>query len=140
MSSASTASIGLGEEYEEVQRGRRKKGKKDGGGSTEAKAVGSSRWTPYALLTPGFLWLAIFFVVPTITLFFTSLYVGGGTPTLFPDLLRPVLEALAATGERRSFLEDGDEVTFHGRCERDGFVPIGFGVCTGTLLPAHKPS
>ncbi|WP_323745931.1 fumarylacetoacetase [Diaphorobacter caeni] len=43
---------------------------------------------------------------------------------------------LAATGERRSFLEDGDEVTFHGRCERDGFVPIGFGVCTGTLLPA----
>ena len=77
MSSASTASIGLGEEYEEVQRGRRKKGKKDGGGSTEAKAVGSSRWTPYALLTPGFLWLAIFFVVPTITLFFTSLYVGS---------------------------------------------------------------
>ena len=47
------------------------------GGSTEAKAVGSSRWTPYALLTPGFLWLAIFFVVPTITLFFTSLYVGS---------------------------------------------------------------
>jgi len=77
VSSASTASIGLGEEYEEVQRGRRKKGKKDGGGSTEAKAVGSSRWTPYALLTPGFLWLAIFFVVPTITLFFTSLYVGS---------------------------------------------------------------
>jgi len=48
-----------------------------GGGSTEAKAVGTSRWTPYALLTPGFLWLAIFFVVPTIVLFFTSLYVGS---------------------------------------------------------------
>ena len=47
------------------------------GGSTEAKAVGTSRWTPYALLTPGFLWLAIFFVVPTIVLFFTSLYVGS---------------------------------------------------------------
>jgi spermidine/putrescine transport system permease protein len=47
------------------------------GGSTEAKAVGTSRWTPYALLTPGFLWLAIFFVIPTIVLFFTSLYVGS---------------------------------------------------------------
>jgi spermidine/putrescine transport system permease protein len=48
-----------------------------GGGSTEAKGVGTSRWTPYALLTPGFLWLAIFFVVPTLVLFFTSLYVGS---------------------------------------------------------------
>jgi spermidine/putrescine transport system permease protein len=76
VSSSATASIGLGEEYEEVQRGRRRKNKK-GGGSTEAKGVGTSRWTPYALLTPGFLWLAIFFVVPTITLFFMSLYVGS---------------------------------------------------------------
>ena len=31
---------------------------------------------------------------------FTSLYVGGGTPTLFPDLLRDVVEALPVTGER----------------------------------------
>lgn len=31
---------------------------------------------------------------------FTSLYVGGGTPTLFPDLLRPVLDALPVSGER----------------------------------------
>lgn len=31
---------------------------------------------------------------------FTSLYVGGGTPTLFPDLLRPVLQALPVAGER----------------------------------------
>ena len=31
---------------------------------------------------------------------FTSLYVGGGTPTLFPDLLRPVLETLPVAGER----------------------------------------
>lgn len=43
---------------------------------------------------------------------------------------------LTATGEQRTFLEDGDEVIFRGRCERNGFVPIGFGVCTGTLLPA----
>lgn len=31
---------------------------------------------------------------------FTSLYVGGGTPTLYPDLLRPVVEALPVSGER----------------------------------------
>ena len=63
-------------ELEQVDVRRPKKGK-DGGGSTEAKAVGSSRWTPYALLTPGFLWLTIFFVVPTLFLVMTSLYVGS---------------------------------------------------------------
>ena len=31
---------------------------------------------------------------------FTSLYVGGGTPTLFPGLLRRVVEVLPVTGER----------------------------------------
>ena len=37
-------------------------------------------------------------------------------------------------GERRGFLEDGDEVTFHGSCEREGYVPIGFGQCAGRVL------
>lgn len=41
-----------------------------------------------------------------------------------------------ATGEQRSFLEDGDEVIFSGRCERAGFVPIGFGACRAAVLPA----
>jgi fumarylacetoacetase len=36
-------------------------------------------------------------------------------------------------GEQRTFLLDGDTVTFHGRCEREGFVPIGFGDCQGTV-------
>ena len=40
------------------------------------------------------------------------------------------------TGERRMFLEDGDEVIFRGRCERDGFARIGFGECRGTVLSA----
>ena len=40
-------------------------------------------------------------------------------------------------GERRAWLEDGDEVIFRARAERDGFVPIGFGACSGTVLPAH---
>ena len=39
-----------------------------------------------------------------------------------------------ATGERRSFLEDGDEVMFRGYCERVGRPRIGFGACTGTVV------
>ena len=48
-----------------------------GNGATEAKGVGTSKWTPYLLLTPGLLWLAIFFVVPTVVLLVTSLYTGS---------------------------------------------------------------
>jgi fumarylacetoacetase len=36
--------------------------------------------------------------------------------------------------EQRGFLEDGDEVVFHGFCERDGFVGIGLGECRGTVV------
>ena len=36
-------------------------------------------------------------------------------------------------GEVRGYLEDGDEVTFTGRCMRDGYVSIGFGECRGTI-------
>jgi fumarylacetoacetase len=39
------------------------------------------------------------------------------------------------TGERRAFLEDGDEVTLRGWCERDGAARIGFGECRGVVLP-----
>ncbi len=39
-------------------------------------------------------------------------------------------------GETRAFLEDGDELTLTGHCERDGAVRIGFGGCRGTVLPA----
>jgi fumarylacetoacetase len=37
-------------------------------------------------------------------------------------------------GETRKFLEDGDEVIFHGYCEREG-LRIGFGECRGVVLP-----
>jgi fumarylacetoacetase len=37
------------------------------------------------------------------------------------------------TGERRDFLEDGDEVVLRGYCERPGFVSIGLGECSGTI-------
>jgi fumarylacetoacetase len=41
------------------------------------------------------------------------------------------------TGETRSFLEDGDTLTLAGAAHGDGYT-IGFGTCTGTVLPALK--
>jgi fumarylacetoacetase len=49
---------------------------------------------------------------------------GGKRPIELPD------------GETRSFLEDGDELTLWARCAAEGAVPIGFGGCTGRVLPA----
>jgi fumarylacetoacetase len=40
------------------------------------------------------------------------------------------------TGETRKFLEDGDEVTLRGHCEREGCVRIGFGECSGVIQSA----
>ncbi len=40
-------------------------------------------------------------------------------------------------GERRAFLEDGDEVTLRGRCARPGFATIGFGTAAGRVTPAQ---
>jgi fumarylacetoacetase len=39
------------------------------------------------------------------------------------------------TGEKRSFLEDGDEVILRGYAERDGFRRIGLGECSGVVVP-----
>lgn len=41
-----------------------------------------------------------------------------------------------ATQEQRTFLHDGDEISLRGRCTREGYVGIGWGSCTGTLLAA----
>jgi fumarylacetoacetase len=38
-----------------------------------------------------------------------------------------------ASGETRSFLEDGDEVIFRAHCRRDGYAPIGFGECRARI-------
>jgi fumarylacetoacetase len=40
------------------------------------------------------------------------------------------------SGEVRRFLEDGDEVTFRGYCERAGHPRIGLGTCCGNVVPA----
>jgi fumarylacetoacetase len=39
-----------------------------------------------------------------------------------------------ATGELRSFLEDGDEITLKAWCEAEGAVRIGFGECVGRVV------
>ncbi|WOI32952.1 fumarylacetoacetase [Tritonibacter scottomollicae] len=39
------------------------------------------------------------------------------------------------TGESRSFIEDGDTLTLKGAAKGDGYT-IGFGDCTGTVVPA----
>ncbi len=41
------------------------------------------------------------------------------------------------TGETRGFLDDGDEVTFRARCERAGYVSIGFGECRRRISPTY---
>lgn len=40
-------------------------------------------------------------------------------------------------GEKRTFLEDGDEVTFTATCRREGFRNIGFGEARGRIMPAR---
>jgi fumarylacetoacetase len=50
---------------------------------------------------------------------------GGKSPIILPS------------GETRTFLEDGDEITLSARASADGFAPIGFGECRGTILAAR---
>jgi fumarylacetoacetase len=42
------------------------------------------------------------------------------------------------SGETRSFLEDGDEVTLKAWCEGDGNVRIGFGECVGRVVSSGQ--
>ena len=49
---------------------------------------------------------------------------GGKAPIALP------------TGETRSFLEDGDEVTLRAWCEVAGRPRVGFGECVGKVVPA----
>ncbi len=40
-------------------------------------------------------------------------------------------------GETRSFIEDGDEISFAAHARREGFATIGFGACSAVVLPAR---
>ena len=51
---------------------------------------------------------------------------GGNQPIELPS------------GESRSFLEDGDEVTLRAWCEAEGAVRIGFGECVGRVHSAER--
>ena len=55
---------------------------------------------------------------------------GGRNPFTLPN------------GETRTYLEDGDEVSFLGNAHRAGYASIGFGACRGTVteaLPQMRP-
>jgi fumarylacetoacetase len=41
-------------------------------------------------------------------------------------------------GESRTFLEDGDTITFNGVCDNGSGNLVGFGQCAGTILPAKS--
>jgi fumarylacetoacetase len=43
-----------------------------------------------------------------------------------------------ANGERRWFLEDGDEVMLRARCRKDGVGSLGFGQCQGRVAAARS--
>ena len=45
-----------------------------------------------------------------------------------------------ANGEERCFLEDGDGVIFRAWCEVAHYRRIGFGACSGQVVPAHRRS
>ncbi len=51
--------------------------------------------------------------------------VGGREPFGLPN------------GEKRTFLEDGDEIIFRGFCAKEGAARIGFGECRAIILPAE---
>jgi fumarylacetoacetase len=43
-------------------------------------------------------------------------------------------------GEKRAWVDDGDEIIFRGRAERQRYRPIGFGECRAIVVPApHYP-
>jgi fumarylacetoacetase len=41
-------------------------------------------------------------------------------------------------GEERRWLEDGDEVTLRGWCQREGYEPLRLGECVGRVGAAHR--
>jgi len=53
-----------------------------------------------------------------------ELTMGGSKPLALPN------------GEQRTFIEDGDEITFRGFCAKPGHVRIGFGECRATVQQA----
>jgi fumarylacetoacetase len=66
--------------------------------------------------------------------------ISGPTPDSYGSFIeltwRGTKPLTLASGEKRSFLQDGDTVTLRGYCEQPGKPRIGFGSVSGTILPA----
>jgi fumarylacetoacetase len=52
----------------------------------------------------------------------------GAEPLTLPD------------GTQRVMLDDGDTLSLHGKARAEGYVPIGFGECSGTIQAARASS
>jgi fumarylacetoacetase len=64
--------------------------------------------------------------------------ISGATPEGYGSLMELSADGQRTitlpSGERRSFLEDGDEVIFRAHCRREGYAPIGFGECRARIM------
>jgi fumarylacetoacetase len=67
--------------------------------------------------------------------------ISGPTPSEYGSLMEKSWAGREPftldTGEERTFIEDGDTLTLTGAAKGDGYQ-IGFGACTGTILPAKS--
>jgi fumarylacetoacetase len=43
-------------------------------------------------------------------------------------------QTVLASGEIRTFVENGDEVIFRAHCRKTGFVSVGFGECRARII------
>ncbi|HWA68908.1 MAG TPA: fumarylacetoacetase [Rhizomicrobium sp.] len=65
---------------------------------------------------------------------------SGPEPSSFGSLMEisagGKMPLVLQNGDKRTFLEDGDEIFFTAHAQKQGFVTIGFGECRGTVMPA----
>lgn len=65
--------------------------------------------------------------------------ISGETPDSFGSMLELSWKGTKTVqlngGQTRKFIQDGDEVIIRGYC-RKGEIKVGFGECSGVVLPA----
>ena len=61
---------------------------------------------------------------------------GTGSEGCLLEMQHRAVPVALPGGECRTFLEDGDQVTFRAYAHRNGLPRIGFGECTGTVIGA----
>jgi fumarylacetoacetase len=64
--------------------------------------------------------------------------ISGPTPEGYGSLMELSADGARtitlASGETRTFVENGDEVIFRAHCRKDGQAPIGFGECRARII------